>query len=58
MYKDNTQALRVVGLKDLDHEFHRTIVLTTESVRALSNGKKRNFTMFAIEKSVISNTIA
>lgn len=58
MYKDDAQAFRVVGLKDLDHELHRTIVLTTASVRALSNGERRKFTMFAIEKSVISNIIA
>ena len=35
MHKDNAQAFWVVGLKDLDHEFHRTIVLITGSVKAL-----------------------
>lgn len=58
MHKDNAQAFWVVGLKDLDHEFHRTIVLITGSVKALCNQEKPSHTMFAMEKSVMSNTIA
>ena len=57
MYKDDPQTFRVVCLEDLDHEFNRAVILTAMSTKTCRLGGNR-YTIFAIEKSVISKTIA
>jgi len=57
VHEDDTQAFWVVGLKTLDHEFYGAVVLSfnQQKPRFL---RRSYHTMFAREKSVMSNTMA
>lgn len=57
MHKNNSQAFRVVCLENLDHKFHGAVILKDKSAKT-HRYEGTQYTMFAIEKSVISKTIA
>lgn len=57
MDKDNSQTLRIICLENLDHKLYGSVILRAESTKT-PRSKEYQYTIFAMEKSVISKTIA
>lgn len=57
MHKDNSQTFGIVCLEDLNHKFYGAVVLSVGSIKT-RRFEGNGYTIFAMEKSVISNIIA
>ena len=57
MYKDDSQTFGIVCLENLDHKLYRSVILGAESTKT-RRSERYQYTIFAMEKSVISKTIA
>lgn len=59
MHQYGAQTFRIIGFKDLDHEFNRTVILKLrERMEPLHTDNCLKVTILAIEKSVMSKMTA